>query len=474
MADTERGDRKRGTRKSDAEALMIGRMPPQNVEAEKAVLGAMLLDREAIEVAENLLRPEDFYREQDAIIYQAILNLSHAGTGADILTVTEELRRMGRLDDVGGIMYVNELPTHVITTKGISRHVEIVAGKAKLRRLIDTAGEIAEAAYTEENTVEEIVDDAERSILRVVQDQNVKGFMPIGEAMISTMADITKKFETHEIVTGVPTGFAKLDAFTSGLQKGNLIIVAARPSMGKTAIVLNMAKNMSLSRAKKSVAFFSLEMGRDELVQRLLSATALIDSQRLKTGRINGEKEWGNLAAAVSVFSEAPLYIDDTPGVTVAQIRSKCRRLKAEKGLDVVMIDYLQLMTSRSSKYNDSRQQEISEISRSLKSLARELEVPIIALSQLSRGPDARPNHRPMLSDLRESGSIEQDADLVCFLYREAYYNKEIEEGDPRQNETEVILAKNRNGPVGTIKMFFAGQFTLFYEMTDREMPPDM
>ena len=219
------------------------------------------------------------------------------------------------------------------------------------------------------------------------------------------------------------------------------------------------------------MAFFSLEMGRDELVHRLLSSTALIDSQRLKTGRIQGEKEWPNLSKAASVFMEAPLYIDDTPGVTVSQIRSKCRRLKAEKGLDVVIIDYLQLMTGRNSRYSESRQQEISEISRSLKSLARELNVPVIALSQLSRGPDARPIHRPLLSDLRESGSIEQDADLVCFLYRDAYYNKEIAEGDPKQRETEVILAKNRNGPTGVVKMRFAGEFTLFYELTDREDP---
>lgn len=368
MAATERGGKNRGKQKNDTETLILGRMPPQNIEAEMAVLGAMLLDKDAIEVAENMLHPEDFYREQDAIIYQAVLNLSRAGKSADILTVTEELRRMGRLDDVGGIMYVNELPEHVITTKGIERHVDIVSGKAKLRRLIDTAGDIAEAAYTEENTVEEIVDDAERAILQVAREQNVKGFTPVGEAVQHTLEDITRKYQNHELITGLATGFAKLDAFTNGFQKGNLIIVAARPSMGKTAIVLNMAKNMSLSSARKTVAFFSLEMGRDELVQRLLSSTALIEGQRLKTGRINTEQEWKNLSSAVSVFMEAPLYIDDTPAVTVAQIRARCRRLKAEHGLDAVMIDYLQLMTSRNVRNNDSRQQEISEISRSLKS----------------------------------------------------------------------------------------------------------
>lgn len=474
MADIKKNEKYRKKEKPDTEILKLGRMPPQNVEAEMAVLGAMLLDKDAIIEAEDVLTYEDFYREQDAIIFQAILRLSHAGKSADILTVTEELRRMGQLDDVGGILYINELLEHVITTKGVSRHAEIVSGKAKLRRLIDVAGTIADAAYTEEDTVEDIVDDAERSILQVAKDDRKGNFIPIGEAVQYTLEDITKKFQTHESITGLPTGFARLDSFTGGFQKGSLVIVAARPSMGKTAIVLNMAKNMSLSQERKTVAFFSLEMGKEELVQRLLSATSLIDSQRLKTGRINGEQEWQNLSEAVSVFMEAPLYIDDTPAVTVGQIRSKCRRLKAEHGLDVIMVDYLQLMTGRNNKYIESRQQEISEISRSLKSLARELEVPVIALSQLSRGPDSRPNHRPLLSDLRESGSIEQDADMVCFLYRESYYNKELEEGDPKQNETEVILAKNRNGPTGTVRMYFAGQFTLFYEMDDREAPPDM
>ena len=473
MADTERNGRNR-KRENNADALVIGRMPPQNIEAEMAVLGAMLLDKEAVIAVEDLLNPEDFYREQDAVIYQAILNLVRRGESADILTVVEELRRMGRLDDVGGIMYVNELPEHVITTKGVERHAKIVEGKSKLRRLIDAAGTIADAAYTEEDTVEDIVDDAEKFILQVTKDDRKGGFIPVGEAVHQSLENITKQAQNNEPITGLSTGFSGLDRFTTGLQKGNLIIVAARPSMGKTAIVLNMAKNISLSHAKKTVAFFSLEMGRDELVQRLLSSSALIDSQRLKTGRIRGEKEWLNLSKAASVFMEAPLYIDDTPGVTVAQIRSKCRRLKAEKGLDVVIIDYLQLMTGRNLRYSESRQQEISEISRSLKSLARELNVPVIALSQLSRGPDSRPNHRPMLSDLRESGSIEQDADLVCFLYREAYYNKELAEDDPKQRETEVILAKNRNGPIGVVKMSFAGEFTLFYELADQEEPEDM
>ena len=275
-------------------------------------------------------------------------------------------------------------------------------------------------------------------------------------------------------ITGLPTGFTRLDGMTSGFQKGDFIIVAARPSMGKTAFVLNMAKNMSLSTEHKKVAFFSLEMSREQLVQRLLCSTALIDSQKLRTGRISTQQEWTNLANAAGALMEAPLFIDDTPGITVGEMRSKCRRLKAERGLDIIMIDYLQLMQAKGNRNNENRQQEISEISRSLKSLARELNVPVIALSQLSRGVESRNDKRPMLSDLRESGSLEQDADMVTFLYREAYYNKEIQDGDPKQNETEIILSKNRNGPVGTVKMYFAGQFTLFYEQTDQEEPEDM
>ena len=278
--------------------------------------------------------------------------------------------------------------------------------------------------------------------------------------MQQELSDINTKYQNRTGITGLSSGFQKFDALTSGFQKGDFIIVAARPSMGKTAFVLNIARNVALG-GKKSVAFFSLEMPRSQLVQRLLCSTALIDSQKLRTGRLSTQQEWANLANAASVLMDAPLYIDDTSGITAAEIRSKSRRLKAEKGLDLIIIDYLQLMQSRGSRASDSRQQEISEISRSLKGLARELNVPVIALSQLSRSVEARQDHRPFLSDLRESGSLEQDADLVSFLYREAYYNKELEADDARKNLTEIILAKNRNGPVGTVEMYFAGQFTL-------------
>lgn len=462
--------RRKYEKREDTGLMAVDRIPPQSIEAEQSVLGAMLLDKEAVVVGEDLLRAEDFYREANAVIFTAILNLAHQGKEVDILTTSEELRRMGRLEDVGGVLYVNELPEHCILPKAVRRHAEIVADKAKLRRLIDAANTVAAAAYAGEDETVNIVDDAERRILEVAKDDRKGDFVALGEAVQQELADINTKYQNHTGITGLSSGFAKFDNITSGFQKGDFIIIAARPSMGKTAFVLNIAKNVSLG-GHKTVAFFSLEMPKSQLVQRLLCSTALIDSQKLRTGRLTTQKEWANLASAAGVLMDAPLYIDDTSGVTAAEIRSKSRRLKAEKGLDLIIIDYLQLMQSRGSRAGDSRQQEISEISRSLKSLARELNVPVIALSQLSRSVESRQDHRPFLSDLRESGSLEQDADMVAFLYREAYYNKELEADDARRNLTEIILAKNRNGPVGTVEMYFAGQFTLFYETTDREEP---
>lgn len=457
--------------KENATGVMaIDRIPPQSIEAEQAVLGAMLQDKEAVTIGEDMLRASDFYREADAVIFDAILSLAHRGVEVDILTTAEELRKMGRLDDVGGVLYVNELPEKCVTTKSIARHAQIVADKSKLRHLIEAANTIAANAYAGQDEVQDIVDDAEREILEVTKDERRSDFIPIGEAVQKELAAISEKYQNKTGITGLPSGFYDLDNLTSGFQKGDFIIIAARPSMGKTAFILNIAKSVSLA-SKKSVAFFSLEMSREQLVQRLLCSTALIDSQKLRTGRITTQLEWEHLAAAASVLMEAPLYIDDTPGITVGEIRSKARRLKAEHGLDIIMVDYLQLMQGRSTRGNDNRQQEISEISRSLKGLARELNVPLIALSQLSRSVEARQDHRPLLSDLRESGSLEQDADMVAFLYREAYYKREEETDAAMQNLTEVILAKNRNGPVGTVNLLFAGQFTLFYNQSDRDDP---
>ena len=429
-------------KKPDTDTMIVTRIPPQNIDAEKSVLGAMLLDKDAIMTAEDKLTAADFYREANAIVFQAILNLAHKGEPADILTVTEELKRMGRLDDVGGVLYVNDLPANVATTKMVDRHADIVANKAKLRRLIDAAGVITDEAYSERDDVEDITDNAEKTILAVTRDDRRSDFTSIGEAVQNELQEITRKFKNKESITGLASGFPSLDALTSGFQKGDFIIVAARPSMGKTAFVLNIAKNMSISSAHKHVAFFSLEMSREQLVQRLLCSTALVDSAKLRTGRISTQKEWDQLASAASVLMDAPLFIDDTPGVSVSEIRSKCRRLKAEQGLDIIMIDYLQLMSG--SGKSDSRSVE------------------------------ARQDHRPLLSDLRESGSLEQDADMVSFLFRPAYYDRDMEDDNPQKNETEIILAKNRNGPVDTVKLLFAGQFTLFYELTNQEPPPDM
>lgn len=467
MPDENRRFEKR-TKAEDTDTMAVSRIPPQSIEAEQSVLGAMLLDKDAVIAGEDLLKAQDFYREAHAVIFNAILSLAHQGKEVDILTVVEELRRMGRLEDVGGVLYVNELPEHCITPKAIRRHAEIVADKSKLRHLIEAANTIAAQAYEGADETTDIVDDAERRILEVAKDDRKSDFVQMGEAVLQELTEINEKYQNKTGITGLSSGFQKLDIMTSGFQKGDFIIVAARPSMGKTAFVLNIAKNVALG-GKKTVAFFSLEMPRSQLVQRLLCSTALLDSQKLRTGRLATQKDWANLQSAASVLMEAPLFIDDSSGITVAEIRSKSRRLKAEKGLDLIIIDYLQLMQSRGGRASESRQQEISEISRNLKGLARELNVPVIALSQLSRSVESRQDHRPFLSDLRESGSLEQDADMVSFLFREAYYNKEMEADDAQRNRTEVILAKNRNGPVGTVEMYFAGQFTLFYEMTDRE-----
>ncbi len=472
MAYEKKSDKSYEKKPTDTAALAVEHILPQSIEAEQSVLGAMLLDRDALVTGEDILRADDFYREAHAIIFNAILSLAHKGTEVDILTVTEELRRMGRLDDVGGVMYVNELPEHCLFPKAVRQHAEIVADKSKLRRLINAANTIAASAYAAADDTLQIVDNAERQILEVSKDDRRNDFVPIGEAVQNELADINTKYQNKSGITGLSSGFLSLDSMTTGLQKGDFIIVAARPSMGKTAFVLNIAYNVAIN-AQKPVAFFSLEMPQSQLVQRLLSSAALIEGQKLRTGRLTTQEEWNNLAAAASVLMEAPLYIDDSAGVTVADIRSKSRRLKAEHGLSLIIIDYLQLMQSRTMRGIDNRQQEISDISRNLKSLARELDVPVIALSQLSRAVEARQDHRPMLSDLRESGSLEQDADMVAFLYREAYYNKELEADDARKNLTEVILAKNRNGPIGQIELYFYGQYTRFHETTNREEPED-
>jgi replicative DNA helicase len=416
----------------------------------------MLIEREAISRVTEFLRAEDFYREAHRVVFAAVLQLFNRGEAVDLITLTEQLRREDKLEAAGGISYITSLANSVPTAANIIYHAKIVEEKALLRGLINTATNIAGLGYEANDDVVNILDAAERMILEVASRKVTGDFVPIKDILMAALDRVEQLYHTKGGVTGLPTGFQDLDRLTAGLQPSDLIIIAARPSMGKTAFVLNIAQHVAV-KEKKSVAVFSLEMSKEQLVQRMLCTEATIDAQRLKIGDLK-DNDWSSLVKAADRLSSAPIFIDDTPGATVAEIRSKARRLKTEHELSLIIIDYLQLMQGSVGGKSDSRQQEVSEISRSLKSLARELGVPLIALSQLSRGVEARQNKRPMLSDLRESGSLEQDADIVAFLYREDYYNHETD----KPNITEVIVAKQRNGPVDTVELYFQKEFTRF------------
>ena len=449
---------------------MEERVPPQNIEAEQSVLGAMLIDKEAIAKATEILSAEDFYREAHRVIFSAMLEIYNKNEAVDMITVTDILRRDNKLEDVGGIAYITSLANVVLTAANVKYHAEIVAEKSVLRQLVKVSTEIAAMGYEANDEVGVLLDTAESRILEISNRKKRADFTPISAVLMDSVQNIEKLLNNKGGLTGIPTGFNDLDKLTSGLHPSDFIILAARPSMGKTALALNIVQNVALRAHKRvggdprSVAFFSLEMSKEQLVNRMLCAEANIDSQRLRIGEMK-EDDWTHLWDACDVMSKAKIYIDDTAGITVMDMRSRARRLKAEHGLDLIVVDYLQLMQG-SGKRNTSgdRQQEVSEISRSLKALARELDVPVLALSQLSRGVDARQVKRPMLSDLRESGSLEQDADIVAFLYREDYYNPETE-----NKHTELIIAKHRNGPVDTVNLFFHKQFTKFVGFTKRE-----
>ena len=438
------------------------RVPPQNIEAEQSVLGAMLIKKEAITQAQELLRPDDFYREAHRIVFETMLELAGDNEAVDLVTLTEALRKKEMLEKVGGTSFITALANYVPTAANIVYHAQIVKEKSELRHLIDAATEIASAAYEATDDVKDIMDDAEKKILAVAANQTGGAFEPIRNIVIDTVGRVETLYENQGGLTGISTGFRDLDRDTSGLQKSDLILVAARPSMGKTAFTLNIATYAAMHG--HTVAFFSLEMSKEQLVQRMLCSEGGIDSQRLRTGQLE-DADWDRLINTADRVSKASIYIDDTAGINVMDLRSKARRLKAEHGLDLIVIDYLQLMQGRARSSSDNRQQEISEISRSLKALARELDVPVVALSQLSRSVESRTVKKPMLSDLRESGSLEQDADIVMFLYREDYYDQETE----RKNITEVIIAKHRNGPIGTIELFFQKEFTKFRDLSHME-----
>ncbi|MDF2634616.1 MAG: replicative helicase [Pelosinus sp.] len=440
---------------------MLDRIPPQNLEAEQAVLGAMLIEREAISKVAELLRPEDCYREAHRLIYNAMLELFNKNDAVDMVTVIEFLRKEDKLEAAGGIAYVTSLANSVPTAANVLYHARIVEEKALLRQLINAATNIAGMGYEGSEEVTNVLDSAEKMILSVSSRKMGGEFTPIKSIIFDAFNKIEQLYASKGSITGLSTGFKDLDKLTSGLQPSDLILIAARPSMGKTAFVLNIAQHIGIAE-KKAVAFFSLEMSKEQLVQRMLCAESAIDSQRLRIGELEA-KDWTKLVSGADRLSAAPIFIDDTAGITVMEMRSKARRLKIEHNLSLIIIDYLQLMQgSGKGKGSENRQQEISEISRSLKALAREINVPVIALSQLSRSVESRQVKKPMLSDLRESGSLEQDADIVAFLYRDDYYNPDSD----KKNITEVIIAKHRNGPVDTVQLFFHKQFTKFSDLS--------
>ena len=441
--------------------MELGKVPPHDLEAEQAIIGSMLTDRDAVISSIEVLKEEDFYREDNRAIYSAILNLYNRSEPIDIITVKAELESMGKFEQVGGLEYLAELPEKVPTTANAEKYIKIVEEKSILRRLIKTANEIIELGYSPTEDVEDIMEGAEKKIFAIMQQKNQKSYTPIKDVLVESFTKLEELYNRKQHITGVPTGFSELDYKTAGLHGSDLILIAARPAMGKTAFALNIATNASV-RAKVPVAVFSLEMSKDQLVNRILCSEAMVDSNKVRTGKLE-ENDWTKLAESIGPLSEAEIYIDDTPGISVTEIRAKCRKLKLEKNIGMVVIDYLQLVQG-SNKRNGSREQEISEISRSLKILAKELNVPVIALSQLSRAAEQRPDHRPMLSDLRESGAIEQDADIVMFLYRDDYYNEDSEKKDI----AEVIIAKHRGGSTGTVELLWLGSYTKFVNLEKR------
>lgn len=433
----------------------IGKIPPHDTEAEQAVLGSMLTDQDAVLDAIEVLKPEDFYRDDNKYIYEAILNLYNKAEPIDIITVKSELISMKKFEVVGGFEYLGVLPDKVPLVANAQKYIKIVEEKSLLRQLIKASNELIDLGYAQNEEVEAIMDQAEKKIFNIMQGKNQKGFSVIKDVLIESFAEIEKLYNQKEPITGVPTGFADLDYKTAGLHNSDLILIAARPAMGKSAFALNIASHAAINN-KVPVVIFNLEMSKSQLVNRMLCSEAMVDSNKIRTGKIE-EDDWTKLATALGPLSEAPIYIDDTAGITVAEIRAKCRKLKLEKNIGLVVIDYLQLIQG-SGKRNSSREQEISEISRSLKILAKELDIPVIALSQLSRAAEQRQDHRPMLSDLRESGAIEQDADIVMFLYRDDYYNENSE----KKNIAEVTLAKHRGGSTGTVELLWLGNYTKF------------
>ena len=436
---------------------LLKRVMPNNVEAEQSVIGAMLMDRDAITIASEILTVDDFYQKQYGILFEAMVELYTENVPVDLITLQNRLKEKDVPPEISSLEFVRDMITKVPTSVNVGTYAKIVSEKAALRRLIRVNEEIASACYAGKDSVEEIMEDTEKKIFQVLQRKTNDEFVPIKDVVLNALDKIEAASRMKGSVTGMPTGFIDLDYKTSGFQPSDLILIAARPSMGKTAFVLNIAEYMAF-RSNETVAIFSLEMSKEQLVNRLFALESRVDSQILRTGNLS-DNDWSSLIEAAGVIGRSNLIIDDTPGISVSELRSKCRKYKLEHNLGIIMIDYLQLM--QGSRKSESRQQEISDISRSLKEIARELQVPVVALSQLSRAVEQRPDHRPMLSDLRESGAIEQDADIVMFLYRDDYYNHDTEKKDV----AEVIIAKQRNGPIGTVELAWLPRYTKFANM---------
>ena len=446
---------------------ITSRIPPNDKDAEQAVLGAVFLSQDALIEAMEFVEADDFYQHANQLVFQAMMNLNDEEEPVDVVTVQNELDRANQIEDIGGVSYLAELATAVPTAANTTYYAKIVKNKSTLRRLINAATSIVTRSFEQDEDVDSIIDESEKDIMDVSENRNHKGFRRISDVVKSSFEEIDKLYDQDSDVTGLSTGYKDLDAMTTGLHKDELVILAARPGVGKTAFALNLAQNAA-TKSGATVAIFSLEMGAESLVNRMLCSEGSIDANALRTGKLD-ENQWNSLVVAMGSLSRTNVYIDDTPGIKMAEIRSKCRRLLKESGhLDLVIIDYLQLIEGTGQ---ENRQQEVSVISRNLKKLAKELHVPIIALSQLSRGVEARQDKRPMLSDIRESGSIEQDADIVAFLYRDDYYRDEDGDGDNNEQEepedqdvgeVEVIISKNRSGPRGTAKLLFVKSYNKF------------
>ncbi|MBR6627153.1 MAG: replicative DNA helicase [Lachnospiraceae bacterium] len=443
------------------EENVLKRVLPHSIEAEQSVIGSMIMDRDAITAAYELISGEDFYNKQYAVLFDTMVELNNEGQPVDLVTLQNRLKEKAVPPEISSLEYIGDLIRAVPTSANIKYYANIVAEKSTLRKMIRLNEDIANTCYTGKENLEFILEDTEKRVFQLCQRRNTEEFTPIRTVVMNALNKIEAAAKMKGAVTGIPTGFVDLDYRTAGMQPSDLVLIAARPSMGKTAFVLNIAEHVAFKQ-NLPVAIFSLEMSKEQLINRMFSLESNVDAQKLRTGSLN-DQEWERLLESAGVIGRSKLIIDDTPGISISELRSKCRKYKLEQGLSMIIIDYLQLMTG--SGRSDSRQQEISDISRSLKAVARELSVPVLALSQLSRAVEQRPDHRPMLSDLRESGAIEQDADVVMFIYRDDYYDKDSE----KKGISEIIIAKQRNGPIGTVELAWLPEYTKFANLERRK-----